>query len=119
MQRKNAFDSFSVGDAANSKVFVQSATFAADDDTRKNLDALLVAFYHPGVHAHSVADAKFRDLGFELVLFNGIDDTIHSGRSFSGRSISADVPRKQLSTRAGCHGVGCRYSARPAAPVVQ
>ena len=72
MDGKNALHTFAVADAADGEGFVQAATAAADDHARENLDAFLVAFDNFGVHAHGVADVKFRGVFAKLFRFNFI-----------------------------------------------
>src|SRR5436190_22955001 len=81
MNREDALDAFAVGNSANGKSLVQSAPFSSDHDASKNLDPLLVALHHPGVHANAVADLELRGVGLELFLFNSVDDPVHNESS--------------------------------------
>src|SRR5687768_9749832 len=91
MDREHALDSFAVGNAPDRERFVQAPAFATDDDARKNLDPLLVAFDDPGMHADAVADLEFGHLSLELLLFDSVNNAVHNGflgraggRTFSG-----------------------------------
>src|SRR5206468_6704557 len=55
MDGKDAFDTFAVADAADGESLVQAAAAFADHHAGENLNALLVAFHHFGVHAHGIA----------------------------------------------------------------
>ena len=69
MDREDALDTFAVGNAADGEGFVDPAAFAADHDPGENLDALFVAFLHPGVHADAVAHLEVGDRRFSAALF--------------------------------------------------
>src|SRR2546430_13787009 len=58
MHREHALDALAVADATDRKSFVQTAAPFADHYTGENLDALLVAFHHFGVHANGVANPE-------------------------------------------------------------
>src|SRR5207244_5380396 len=77
MQRKYPFDTFSVGNTANGKGFVQTTALSPDHNSSKDLNALFVAFHHPGVHSYAVTNGKFCFSGLLLLLFNRVDDTVH------------------------------------------
>src|SRR6266567_1247905 len=72
MHWENALDAFTVADAAHGKGLVYPMPPAPDHNARKNLDPFLVAFHDFGVHAHRVADAKFRSVFAVLFRFNFI-----------------------------------------------
>ena len=77
MQRENALDAFAVGDATYGESLVYSPALAGDDDTREDLDALLVAFAHLGVHADAVADLEGGDVRLQLRSGDLFNDGIH------------------------------------------
>src|SRR4051812_1576513 len=52
VDREYALDALAVRDAADGEGLIQQRTLAADDDARKDLDTLLVAFDDAGVDAH-------------------------------------------------------------------
>src|SRR4030095_10320352 len=109
MHRKHALDAFAVRNPANGKRFIQPAALPADHDPGENLNTLLVAFHHSSMDSDGIADAKLRQLGFELFFLDGVDDAVHDryvvGRAqaqisdpgyISGRSISADTGGTQV-----------------------
>jgi hypothetical protein len=77
MQGKYPLDALAVRDAAHSERFVESATLAADDYPRKDLNSFLVSFHDAGVHAHAIANRKCLGIAFLLFFLNRIDDLIH------------------------------------------
>src|ERR1044071_2350023 len=78
MKRKHPFDPFAGGDTPDSECLVQPAALTAYDDAGKNLNPLLVAFYHSRVHADAVPDVKVRYVGLQLFLFDCIDNAAHN-----------------------------------------
>lgn len=77
MDGEHAFDAFSVGDTADGHGFVEKGAFAADDDTRVNLDTLFIAFNHAGVYANGIADVEFGYVLLHLLALDFLDDFRH------------------------------------------
>ena len=76
MDGEDPFDAFSIADAANCKHLVEPMAAAADDNPRKNLDSLLIAFHDFGVDAHSITYAKIGSLLAEVFRFNFIEQCL-------------------------------------------
>ena len=101
MQRKNAFDAFAVGYAANGKSFVQPASFAANDDARKDLDPFLVPLDHASVHTNAVADFEVSRLGLLLLFFDRVDNAVHIRKVLPRLDFRfANAPRRGAATAA-------------------
>src|SRR5207249_11922138 len=77
MQWENAFHSLPIGDSANGESRVKPGPTPADNDAGKKLDPFLVTFHHASVNPDRVTDFERRDLGFELLLLNLVND-IHT-----------------------------------------
>src|ERR1051326_461476 len=71
VQRKNSLHTFTVGDSAHSKCFIQPSAFAPNYDSAKYLDSLFVAFYHAGLNANGVAHLKRVGAIFLLLFLKG------------------------------------------------
>jgi hypothetical protein len=96
MERKYAFNAFAIGNAAHGECFIQTATFAADHDSGKNLDSLLITLNDASMHANAVTDFKVRDVAFLLFFFDDVENAIHNailGRE--GRSRCLKPGKKQ------------------------
>src|SRR5438105_1219648 len=99
MQREHALDSFTVGNPADGKGFVEATPFSANDDAGENLNAFFVAFHHSSMDADGVAHAKCRQFSFELVFLDGVDDAIHGSSllralNLRGCGLNASVPSR-------------------------
>lgn len=77
MDGEHAFDAFSVGDTADGHGLVEKGAFAADHDTRVDLDTFFIAFNHAGVHANGVADVEFGYVLLHLLALDFLDDFRH------------------------------------------
>src|SRR6266436_2651970 len=77
VQRENALDTFTVGDAAHGECFIQPAAFAPDDDSGEYLDSFLVSLHNPCMNADAVADLECVRVGFLLFFLDRIDDLVH------------------------------------------
>src|SRR5204863_9670760 len=90
MGREHALAGFAVGNAANGEGFVETATFAADHDPGKNLDAFLVTLNDAGMHANAVTDFELGGVSLELFLLNSVDNPVHN-ESSQGVAGGADI----------------------------
>jgi hypothetical protein len=70
MQREDAFHAFAVADAAYRERLVQAGAAFADDHTRENLDAFLVAFDDFGVDFDGITDVELGVIFAKLFRFN-------------------------------------------------
>jgi hypothetical protein len=77
MQRKDTLHTFSVGDPAHGKCFIESPAFTANDYASKYLDSLFVPFHHAGMNAYAIPDRKRYGVASVLFFLNRIDDLIH------------------------------------------
>ena len=92
VKRENALDSFAIGNSANGERFVQTAPFAADHDSGKNLHALLISLDHASMHPDAVADLEVRAVALLLLFFDEIDDPVHNQPAawLAGRTLSIE-----------------------------
>src|SRR5690242_21182814 len=112
MHRKHALDSFAVRNTANGKGFIQTAPFPADHDPGENLNTLLVAFHHSSMDADGIADAKLRQLRFELFFLNGVNDAVHSSSFFAGAQFP-QMRAKRKCPRRCCDWLPANYNPVP------
>jgi hypothetical protein len=68
VQRKNALDSYPIGDFAYRKRPSSTSTTEGDNDAFKSLYTLAIAINEPDLHAHGIASAKLRKVLFHLRL---------------------------------------------------
>src|ERR1700730_3129539 len=88
MEWKYAFNAFAIGNAAHGECFIQTATFAADHDSGKNLDSLLITLHDASMHANTVTDFKVREVALLLLFFDDVENAVHNmilgeGRAFT------------------------------------
>ena len=81
VQRKHALDALAVRNAAHREILVQADALAADHDAGVNLDALLLALDHAGMHLHRVAHAERGHVLLHLLGFDFVQN-IHGIVSF-------------------------------------
>ena len=73
MDRKNALDTLTVRNTADSEVFIDAGTLTTNHDSRVNLDTLLFAFHNAGVDFDGVPNLKGGHIGLELFGFDFLD----------------------------------------------
>jgi hypothetical protein len=88
VERENALDTFAVGNTANGKCFVQTATLATNHDPGKDLNSLLISLDDASVHANTVADLEGRAVAFLLLFFDNIENAVHKRRPGEGRAFT-------------------------------
>src|SRR6266516_4256005 len=73
MDGKHAFNAFAIADAADGEGLIQAAAAFANHHAGENLDALLVAFHHFGVHPHGIAHREIHGVFAKLFRFDFVE----------------------------------------------
>src|SRR5437016_3650840 len=96
MQREDALDAFAVGNATDCECFVEPASFAANYDASKNLNALLVALHDARMNVNAIAHGKLRRIALLLFFFNSIDDAVHRVPPLAGEYFQTAAREMQI-----------------------
>lgn len=72
--QESTFNTDTIGNAADSESFADTAVLTADNDTFKDLDTFTIAFDNLYVNFDSITRAKCRDIVTKLFLFKYADN---------------------------------------------
>lgn len=73
MDLEDPLHTFAIGDLPDGERLVDPGAAASDHDSFENLDSLLAALDHSGVHIDRVPGAEFRDVLFHLFTLDFVD----------------------------------------------
>src|SRR3954466_143223 len=99
MHWENTLNAFTVADAPHGKCLIQSVSTAANHDTRKNLNALFIAFNDFRMHANAVANAEIRSVLPELLRLNLIQQCLVHKFSYKRSGLRSFVRCSDCSAR--------------------